>query len=182
MQDGIDVSVLPQVTPSTRSMPEDESMGGVSPAASWPLEGRSIPETQGRNAMMKQVRRLWAVALLAVGVLLLGAPASVMAGLVTPTSLDTLEDLDSRFGSVRVVVVDENGAPVEGAVVELANARTRRLVASGETDENGQVGFRRVRTGLYGVSAGGREIGQGTARTEVRANQTSQVRIRLHRR
>lgn len=130
--------------------------------------------------MMRKFFRLGAVAMVAVGLLLLGSPSGVMAGPVDPTGPSDPDPM--RFGSVRGVVIDENGDPVEGAFVTLIHARTKRVVAKAETDENGHFGFRHVRTGYYGVKAGKREVGQGAVRTGVRANETSRVRIRLHKR
>lgn len=130
--------------------------------------------------MLRKLVRLGAVAMVAAGMLLLGSPSGVMAGPVDPTG--PVDPDSMRFGSIRGGVVDENGHAVEGAVVRLIHARTGRVVARTETDEDGHFGFRHVRVGHYGVKAAKRDVGRGAARTVVRQNETSRVRITLHHR
>ena len=129
---------------------------------------------------MKKLVRLGAAMMVAAGVFLLGVPSGAMAGPIDPTGPDGPDSV--MFGSVRGVVLDGRGNAVEGAVVTLIHARTKRVVAKAETDEDGRFGFRHVRTGRYGVKAAKRDVGQGAARVGVRANQSSRVEITLHKR
>lgn len=129
--------------------------------------------------MIKKMTKIWAVALVAVAMLMVGAPAGVMAGPVDPTGPD---DPDSpRFGAIRGVVFDENREVVEGAVVILIHARSGEEVARAETGENGHFGFRKVKSGRYLIKAGKRDVGQGRAEVGVRRH-VSRVKVVLHKR
>jgi Carboxypeptidase regulatory-like domain len=132
--------------------------------------------------MIKKVSRLWAVALVAMGMVLVGVPAGVMAGPVDPTGPDGPNGPEAvRFGAIRGIVIDAHGDPVEGAVVRLIHPRTKRVVKRGETNAEGHFGFRHVRMGRYVVEAGKRGVGKGASRVGVRPHAVSRVKVELGR-
>lgn len=80
-------------------------------------------------------------------------------------------------GKVAVSVVDGDGKPVAGALVELR--RSRHLISHGRTNAEGVYVFERVRPGRFGVDAAKREVGRGRAAAEVKSGETTRVEITL---
>ena len=125
--------------------------------------------------MQCKLSRLWLVLMVAVGGLLIAAPAGALVGPVGPDDPDT-----AQFGAVAGVVLDEHGERVADATVRLVHARTHRVVGTVHTDREGRFRFRHVRVGHYSVRAGKRHVGTGAARVDVRAHHVTRVRIVLH--
>lgn len=132
--------------------------------------------------MIKKTGRLWLVALAAMGLMLAGSPAGVMAGPVDPAGPDGPGGPEAeRVGAIRGIVIDAHGDPVEGATVRLIHPRTQRVIRTGETNARGHFGFRHVRMGRYLIEAGKRGVGTGTKRVGVRPHHVSRVRVELGR-
>ena len=125
--------------------------------------------------MQSKLGRLWLVLMVAVGGLLVAAPAGAWVGPVGPDDPDSV-----RFGAVAGVVLDEHGERVADATVRLVHARTHRVVRTVHTDRKGRFGFRHVRVGHYSVQASKRHVGVGAARISVRHHHVTHVRIVLH--
>ena len=125
--------------------------------------------------MQSKLSRLWLVLMVAVGGLLIAAPAGALVGPVGPDDPDA-----ERFGAVAGVVLDEHGERVADATVRLVHARTHRVVGTVHTDREGRFRFRHVRVGHCSVRAGKRHVGTGAARVGVRAHHVARVRIVLH--
>ncbi len=89
-------------------------------------------------------------------------------------------------GAVAGVVIDENGDPVEGAVVTIQSAvrvrGERPFVERFQTEENGRFGWRQVPQGRYVVIAGAREVGLARVRAGVRDGEITRLEIQLQAR
>jgi hypothetical protein len=86
-------------------------------------------------------------------------------------------------GVVAGAVIDQDGAPVEGAHVVLVAAVRERgerpFHARGESAENGGFMFEEVPAGEYFISAGMRDAGHVRAEIEVSDDQVTEIQLQL---
>ncbi|QOJ01372.1 MAG: carboxypeptidase regulatory-like domain-containing protein [Phycisphaeraceae bacterium] len=104
------------------------------------------------------------------------ARASVAAGQVTRVRLN-LPGLGQTAGAIAGLVTTEAGRPVPGAAVVLS--RDGQAVARTTTNDDGRYDFANLRPGQYGLEASKRGVGNGAARAEVRAGETTRAPIVL---